>query len=141
MTTTPETSGHLWYHADCEDSESWFGACATREEAIEDGKDEYDGSFFVCRASNPPLRLADWINADDVLERADEQIADSDRVGGEWDEGPWFEASPEQAADLAARLREACDDWQAAHGLVFTCRTLADISTPELVTIEPEEEE
>lgn len=50
-------------------------------------------------------------------------LADSDRIGPDYDEGPWFDPPPEAIADLTARLRRVCDEWQADHKLVFTCRT------------------
>lgn len=45
---------HAWGHADCEDAERWDGAFATREEAIEDGIDTYNGeSFWIVVGTYP----------------------------------------------------------------------------------------
>ncbi len=45
----------LWYHARHEDAEHWFGAKATRDEAIAHGRTEYDGEpFFIC--SGQPMK-------------------------------------------------------------------------------------
>ena len=131
-----DSAKELWYHAAYDDSESWHGACATREEAIAEGKAEHDSSFYICSASSPPLRLADWINADQVLEQAEEQLFESDRVASECDDGPWFEVTPDQRRDLVERLQRACDEWQAAHGLVFTCRTFEHMSPPERIDLD-----
>ncbi|MFC3569170.1 hypothetical protein [Paracoccus simplex] len=125
-----------------------FGPCNTREEAIrlavEDGMCEessaddpevWENHIHLIEAQQAPLRLADWIGTDTLLERADEAVADSDRVCYEHDDGPWFEATTEQEADLAARLRRACDEWQTAHGLTFTCRTFSASCNAEFVIV------
>lgn len=120
------------------------GPCDSREEVIaaaqEEAMNEFqdaDGvwklSFFICEAEQRPLRLADWIEADRLLERAEEVLSDSDRVGCEGDDGPWFEATVEQEADFRKRIAAACDEWQAAHGLVFTCMTFSNSRNHEHV--------
>ena len=125
-----------------------IGPCATREEAIQeavgDGMCEersdadpeiWENRIHLIEAQQAPLRLADWIDTDTVLERADESLSESDRGGGEYDDGPWFEYTPAQEADLAARLRRACDEWQAAHGLVFTSTTFSATRNAEFVVV------
>lgn len=124
------------------------GPCATREQAINEAVDSEAGhfewvieptryalAFEVCEAKNDPLRIADWI-ADDLLEYAEDQIWNSDRASSEYDDGPVFDCSPEQAADLKERIARACDEWQAAHGLVFTCNTFSDVRNAENVRVE-----
>jgi hypothetical protein len=127
----------LWYHAPHADSENWYGGIPTREECIEEAKGEYDDVFYVCRASNPPLRAAEWIGADELLERAEDSIFDSDRVCSEYDDGPIFECTPEQEADLVERVKRAVDEWQAAHSLTFKCRTFASMEVAERIEVAP----
>lgn len=132
-------------------NEEWMtvGPCATREHAIDemvqDGSGEFldnsqdppvwKNSIYVCEARQDPLRLADWIGADWILERADESLADSDRVSCEHDDGPWFEATPEQEEDLKERLKRACDEWQEAHGLSFTSQTFSHSRNAESLIV------
>lgn len=129
--------------------EGWMtvGPCPTREHAIDemvqDGGGEYldetqdppvwMNSFTVVEARQDPLRLADWIGADWILERADEALCDSDRVSCENDDGPWFEATKEQEADLIGRLRAACDEWQVSNGLKFHSTTFSHSRNHETV--------
>lgn len=132
-----------WWHSRYEDSVC-SGPFATRDEAIsaavadggyaseEDGREVH--RFWICEARNEPLRLADWISADTLLERADESVIESDRACSEFDDGLFFEATPEQDADLAKRIKAACDEWQAAHGLTFTCNTFSHVWNQEQVT-------
>lgn len=116
------------------------GPCESKDEAINEAISDGIGewldvsqtphvwmqSFSVIEATHDPLRLADWIYADTMLERADDALADSDRVSCEHDgNGPWFKATPEQEADLIQRVKAACDEWQAAHGLVFKSTTFS----------------
>lgn len=128
-------------------NEEWFGIgpCNTREEAIEEARQDACGEFqdedgtwkvnvHVVEAKNEPLRLADWID-DAPLERAEDIIIDSDRVGAEGDDGPWFEATPEQEKDLLRRLQNACDEWQEYHGIVFTCKTFSASRNQEQVIV------
>lgn len=144
---TPADVPWQWYSGRDDENFS-FGPCDTREEAIrlavEDGMCEersaddpevWENHIHLIEAQSAPLRLADWIATDTLLERADEAVADSDRACYEHDDGPWFEATPEQEADLAARLRRACDEWQAAHGLTFTCRTFSASRNAEFVIV------
>ncbi|MDQ7775288.1 MAG: hypothetical protein Q4615_04895 [Paracoccus aminovorans] len=134
-------------------NEEYFtiGPCATREEAIAeavsdgccesqvpsedpDAPEEWEHRICLLEAQQAPLRLADWIGAEDALEKADEWVAESDRAT-EYDEGPWFEATPEQEADLVTRLRRACDEWQAAHGLIFNARSFSAVRTNDFVVV------
>lgn len=124
-----------------------IGPCASREEVIAAAQAEAMGEFqdddgawklgfWICEAEKRPLRLAEWIEADQLLERAEETLADSDRVGCDGDDGPWFEATVEQEADFRKRIAAACDEWQAAHGLVFTCMTFSNSRKHERVVCE-----
>lgn len=133
--------------ASCEEYMT-IGPCETREqviaEAIQDGFGEYldetvnppkwMNRFHICEARNDPLRLADWIGTELLLERAEESISDSDRASCEYDDGPYFEVTPEQESDLTRRIAQACDEWQAAHGLVFTCNTFSAVRNDEDIT-------
>lgn len=114
-----------WYQARHEEG-SYGGPYGSRDEAIAEGRGEWgdddDGGFWVAEATNPPVKLSDWIGADDLIERAEEAVFDNDRASSEWDDSI-FEASKEQKADLKARISAACDEWQKAHGLTFHCST------------------
>lgn len=128
-------------------NEEWctIGPCSSRDQVIAEATDEVLGEFqdgdtwklgfHICEANKPPLRLADWIGADDLLGQAEDAICDSDRVSCEYDEGPWFHASAEQEADLERRVKAACDAWQAAHGLVFTCTSFSSSRNHEHVVV------
>lgn len=135
-------------------SEEWctIGPHLTRDaviaEAIENEINAAQGadgrwtvSVFVCEARQDPLRLADWIDAERLIERAEESLYDSDRVSGEYDEGPFFRATPEQEKDLITRIKAACDQWQAEHGLKFACSTFSDCRNSEMVCVPVPERE
>lgn len=133
-TQTSDTGWAWWSGTD----EEWmsFGPCATREDAIEEARQDACGEFedvdgtwrvavHVVEARQDPLRLANWIDVERMLEHAEDSLGESDRVGSEYDEGPWFEATKEQERDLVDRIMRACDEWQASHGLVFKCSTFS----------------
>lgn len=138
QTATIEAPLGHWYHTTDLDG-VWNGKCTTREEAIAEGRGEYeDESFYVAWATNPPIKLSEWVETDRILERADDELSDSDRVNCDFDDSGIFVATPEQERDLAARIKKACDEWQVAHGLVFTVNTFADMGEPELIKAERE---
>lgn len=92
--------------------------------------------FHIVEARSDPLRLADWIESDRLLERAEDSVADSDRISSENDEGPWFDCTPEQEKDLEERVKRACDEWEAAHGLTFACATFSHTRNQEHIVVE-----
>lgn len=124
-----------------------YGPCDTKEEiiaeAVADGIGEFqaeDGSWklgvHVCEARKDPLRLCDWIgDADELLERAEESLGDSDRAS-EHDDPPYFDCTKDQQADLENRIKAACNDWQTAHGLVFTTWTFSASRNHEYVVVD-----
>jgi hypothetical protein len=126
--------GYKWFYAGHDEAEIWQGPYDTREAAIKAGLSDLDEHdvIWVVEATNPKVTLADWIGADELIDRASEAIMDSDRVSCEHDEDV-FAVTAEQGADLAARIRQACHDWQTAHGLIFTVHTFADMGNPEAV--------
>ena len=110
------------------------GPLDSREEAIEQGREEYNGEAFdICEAKQDPLKVSDWIDADRILEWAEEQVGDSDRICFEFDEPPYFPVKPEQEKDLTERIKRACDEWQAAHGLVFKVSTFSAARSHETI--------
>lgn len=124
-----------------------YGPCATREqviaEAVSDGIGEFqdeDGAWKVgihlCEARKDGLRLADWImEIDELLERADESVSDSDR-SSENDDPPYFDCTKDQQEDLERRIKAACDEWQSAHGLVFKTWTFSASRKHEHVVVD-----
>lgn len=133
------------------DNDEWFtvGPCDTKEEAIQQAIEDEVGlwfdksqdppclmqAFHVVEARQDQLKLSDWVDAEQIIERADEALADSDRVSCENGDGPWFEATPDQDVDLTRRIKLACDEWQTAHGLVFHSNTFSHQRNSE--TIKP----
>jgi hypothetical protein len=109
----------------------------SREAAVEAGKEEFPGEpFDICEAKQAPLKLSDWIDVDRIMQDAEDSIDESDRVCSDFDEPPYFPVTPEQEKDLTARIKRACDEWQAAHGLVFTVRTFSDARNHESIPAE-----
>jgi len=139
-------SGWQWWAGA---NEEWFtiGPCDTKEQAIDEALNDGIGewldetqdppawmqSFFVVEARQYPLKLSDWINADLILDLANENLVGSDRVSSENDDGPWFEVTPEQQADLVNRLKSVCDEWQSSHGLVFHSSTFSHQRNSETI--------
>ena len=129
-------------------SDEWFehGPFSAREDAIDEAQCDASGEFLdedgiwkvgihIAEARQDPLRVADWIGADWILDRAEDLLCDSERVSSENDDGPWFEVTKEQESDLVDRLKRACDEWQDAHGLVFTCNTFSAMRNAEYVVV------
>lgn len=130
-------------------SEEWctIGPEDTREAIIQaatnDSLGEFENEeggwnlgFYIVEARQDPLRLADWIESDRLLERAEDSMADSDRTSSEYDDGPWFSCTPEQEKDLEERVKRACDEWQAAHKLTFSCPTFSHTRNQEHIIVE-----
>ncbi|RWR30507.1 hypothetical protein D2T29_12615 [Sinirhodobacter populi] len=146
--TQDDEAGWQWWAGRTEDGMMTIGPCATREdaiaEAIADGFGEWldesqdppawKNTFVVIEGRQDPLMLADWIDVERLLEFADAELANSNRVSSEFDYGPWFDAAPEQEVDLWKCIMTACDEWQKRHGLVFTCRKFSASRNAETVT-------
>ncbi|WP_097140885.1 hypothetical protein [Rhizobium subbaraonis] len=130
-------------------TEEWctVGPEASREAIIQaaindclgEGEDDVGAwtlNFHIVEARQDPLRLADWIESDRLIERAEDNVADSDRAAGEYDDGPFFRVAPEIEKDLEERIKRACDEWQLANGLTFTCRTFSHTRNDEDVVVD-----
>lgn len=135
-----------WYSG--RDGETYqFGPYANKADAVREAQDDACGEFqdddgvwkvgvHVCEATNPPIRLADWVGADRLIERAEDDLVDSDRVGHDFDEGPFFSCTAAQENDLLSAIKVACDEWQARNGLVFTCNTFLNMRNQEYLVVD-----
>ena len=104
-------NGWLWFSGS--NDEHFSGTHNTRDQAIA----ELDGfGGFIVEARQDPLRLADCIDAALILESAED---DAEQCSNEYGDRI-FSCSEDQLDDLQARLKTACDEWQSAHGIVFT---------------------
>ena len=109
--------------------EYYHSSADTREEAIAclDGEGGY-----ICEARIDPIALAGFIDADWIIERAEEGVERSENI----DEV--FEITPAQQADLQLRLREASDQWQLENGLVFKSDLFSSSRNMEAISADPE---
>lgn len=89
----------------------FYGGFDTREEAILEARDIYEGSFYVGQL-RPPIRPEGIINAADILE----SLANDDDYQGEWAEG-WPDASEAQVQELDDEFTRVLAAWLDRHGL------------------------
>ena len=143
----PDISEENWaWWAGAEYSETFqVGPCATRQEVIDQacaeevGYSEQDGEAYcrltVTEAINTVLQLAAWINVEEMVDRADEQVEYSNRVCYEFDEPPYFVIEPEALKDLTDRVKRAVSDWQKIHRPNFKVRTFEKMRNKQTVII------
>ena len=125
MTITKEGQWFWWSGFD---EENYDGPFKTREAAIAN----LDGERgYICEARQDPLTFSDWLDMGLIFERAEDAMADNSLTNEDSD--PIFEVSDDQANDLSARLKRACDEWQAAHGLVFIPWAFTEIRNKEAI--------
>lgn len=100
-----------WY-AGSNEEEFHSGPFDTREEAVYalDG----EGGFII-EAHKHLESLASYFDAHRFLEDAEDSAYDMANPDG----GPLFDATGAQIIDLEKRVREAIDQWQESHNLVF----------------------
>jgi hypothetical protein len=134
-----------WYAGQ---NDEWFalGPFDTREELLKQAEgerlgeflDDADGAwklaFHVVEARSDSLRLADYVDAESLLDQAEECLESSDRMT-EVDEGPIFDCSPEERLDLELRIKGACDRWQAVHGMKFHVKSFSHTRNGERVVL------
>jgi len=130
-----ESPSCAWCLTDNDDQ--WHGGHETPKEAIEATRDETDADVItvgLCYTRRQALSF--WLpDMDQLLEQADEALADSDETAHEDDQGPWFEVTSEQRNSLERMLTATVDAWQAMHGLVFTTRTFSKITDERQVVL------
>lgn len=97
-----------WYTSN--DEEHWSnGPFADREQA--EAEAQANEHYLICEAGRNPVRLSEYFEADTFLERAEEDLEELSNEGD-----PILDRiTPEQEADLQARVRAAIDAWQVAH--------------------------
>lgn len=117
-----------WFWWSGFDGENYDGPFNTREAAIAN----LDGEFgYVCEARQDPLTFSDWLDMESIFDCAEEAMMDNGHTNEDGD--PVFEVSTEQAKDLAYRLKRACDEWQAANGLVFIPWDFTEVRNKEQI--------
>jgi hypothetical protein len=103
-------AGHTpWWYT--RDEEHLWGACASREEAIEKGIAEYEGDpFYICQGRHFRNRMdvfeIDWIA--DRFNDLNEDYAGEDEPSEAW--------TPDQCAELEAELNAVMHAWCVRHG-------------------------
>jgi hypothetical protein len=106
-----------WWHSH-DGGERYHGPCASREDAISDGRDYADGeSFIICEATKGSLRAF-------ISERVGEWLDENNEELGDPDGDPISaNITTAQWQDLQTRLDATALEWIKAHNLdrhVFT---------------------
>lgn len=140
-------NGWKWF-AGGNDEYFSIGPCDTRDEAIAEAtqdcsgefQDEADGKWKVgihlVEARQDPLRLSRFVDVERMLERAEEDVSESDMVNYDFgDDGPFFKATPVQENDLEARIKKACDEWQDAHSIAYKPHTFSASRNHDYVVV------
>ena len=106
------TNPYLWFYAPHGAAESWEGGCATREEAIDEGRESYAPcSFVICEANKAMVGpfFNDGYLAENIIE---ELIEKSEECWGEGDQNMEAHGPTD---DPARRLRDAVAGWLTEH--------------------------
>lgn len=81
---TPDEHGigaEVWGYSDSQEAERWSGMCSSREEAIEEGTDEYNGEPFYIRSGTVPdpgkwaTGICDWL-VDRMIDSAHDDVGE-----------------------------------------------------------------
>jgi hypothetical protein len=105
-------SEYFWW-AGSDDEHYTIGPCRTRQEAIDEANDSFDGGFYIVEAYQRPVDFGLMFHADDAIERwteDDEQLSDEDG-------NLCFDLSGEQVQELQTEVRATIRAWAARHGL------------------------
>ena len=111
----PEGMGEWKWYAGSSD-EVFGHECDTREEAVYYAQNECreEGGYIV-EACKKPLSLAEYFDADNFLDHAEDAAYDYASEDGDL----LFEVSVYQLADLEQAVRAALTEWQRRNELVF----------------------
>ena len=111
----PEGMGEWKWYAGS--SEEVFGhECDTREEAVYCAQNEcLEEGGYIVEARKEPLFLAEYFDADNFLDDAEDAAYDYASEDGD----PLFEMSVYQRSDLEQAVRAAITEWQRRNKLVF----------------------
>jgi hypothetical protein len=122
-----------------------FGPFSSRDEAIAEAQSDACGEFqdkngtwkvgiWLVEARKDPLRLAEYINVERMLECADEAVGESDRAS-EDDDPPYFDITPQQEADLTECIKRVCDAWQTEHKIWPDTYTFSAMRNHEYIVV------
>jgi len=113
------------------DGEHYNGPFGSRAQAIAelDGDDGY-----IVEARQDPVMLSYFVDAESLIDAANEGAVDCRMTNEDGD--PIFDPSVDDLADLQARLKSACDEWQAVRGLVFVPWAFTEMRNKERVAAE-----
>ena len=103
---------YLWFHAPYADSESWDGGCATRKEAIEEGRIEYGNSDFAICEANKALVSPNFNEAFYAESIIEELVDNNEECWGENGQGV---ENYGPVSDLRRRLCTAVTGWLIQH--------------------------
>lgn len=113
-----------WKWCHCPDEEGTFSGMdfTSREAALADARDNFDADddFYIQEYRQRPIRIADAMDADLILEKALEGELGSallDYAGDPEDGEINFPVTEDQRRDLDQRLKAACDTWQAVNAI------------------------
>ncbi len=107
----------------------------SREEAIEEGRDDYEGAFEVYEGATNRIDIAEWYQDGQLLEDIDERLLDNDLHDDDPRETV-LTVTPEQSTDLDKRIRQTIREWQEDHALEFKFATIGAMRHREVIANE-----
>ena len=121
-----------WWYS--QDEDRWNGPCSDREEAINEGRDNYDGeSFMVMEAETGDFDMA--LDASTIFEALDGQ--NEDRVDPDGDY-MLADVNDKQRADLAAMVNSAIMRWVHKHRIDIRAWAFKSQGKPETIPEQPQ---
>ncbi len=100
------------------DNERFYGPFRTREEAMDEARENlYGGGFYLVQATQyAPLKLSGYFDAERMIENAEDDACEYTDPEGDI---TLFDVGKSEMNDLQAMVRSTIDAWQEKHGLVF----------------------
>lgn len=122
----------MWWYS--QDEDRWNGPCSDREEAIDLGRDEYNGeAFMVMEAETGDYDMR--LSGDDLLERLNERNEDRSDPDGD---PAFYRVDPKVEKDLGDMVTAAIARWVRKHRIDTRAWCFTKQGKPESIPELPE---
>lgn len=111
----------------------YSGPFDSRASAVAEGSKSLGLPFEIFETQFELVRLSEWVDVDKLVDNAECKISKDKKSSAFFAEWFYFDSPPEHDNDLRERIKRVCDEWQVAHGIVFSVPTFSTVRNNEAI--------